>query len=710
MKPCALQTGEIVHTLVVGGAKVQPNDKNTKYLLRNYKGGEAESNVHRGHASCGEEGLEDLQTNEPQPPPVAGRAVADIANMLVDALDEAVEGGGAAEGGGGEEGQGSTTRMTILRQTTVRQWVDNAAQKKLDIARAEAMFRAGIAFNFLNMDTTQTLHVVYPEVANSRPKVKLPSYNYMRTVMLDIIYMKIQKENRPVLNFLAAGEQGAVLMMTVTMSGRKKNAVALAKLWEQVMREIGLQRINAICTDNAEVNKKAAQILERHKDKDVARIPWVPCGAHCCSLLLKDLANLSWIKGTVKTANTIVKFILNHHATHDLMMTVDDLLSLLRPTEVRFGSVYQMLQRLADREDVLVEMVDGRSAGKWRALRWSGEKLRRRSDLVYYTVRSKVWWPQVRKIVDIMKPIFQLLKRMDAKGTPPTNLVEHDDMIGQKLTNVVLTKEREDVMEKIWGEWNNKAHSDLWGELMEFQKQPARVATENVCTEPEKAMKKKRKDEHMWEQPAVDDVKRLNPATWWAAHGGDVPTLQAIAIKSRRPRMLVGELGDRTDLEVEPMPVVDRVDTDVEFLLHRHDDPDEEEATRAKEMADRDLELVDRRVAKEEARRAAIPTRRERERHAAQQEKHGGEALKEMDGDVQPAMDKGEQQQGEPADAAEEHQAAVAVYARRPRPCVEQEVGAEGETTDQQVAISEGGKEQQEEPRAAEDIGTPPFP
>ncbi|GBG86414.1 hypothetical protein CBR_g41410 [Chara braunii] len=493
--------------MAVGEVDKMPNDKNTKYLLRNHKGGEAESDVHRGDASHGEEGLEDPQTDEPQPPPVAGRAVAGIANMLADALDEAVDAGGAAEGGGGEEGQG-----------------------------------AGIAFNFLNMDTTQTLHAVYLEVANARPKVKLPSYNYMRTVMLDIIYLKIHKEvnpmtrcwdstgctfitdgstdrkNRPVMNFLAAGEQGAVLV-TVTMSGRKKNAVALAKLWEQVMREIGLQRINAICTDNAEVNKKAAQILEWCKDKDVARIPWVPCGAHCCSLLLKDLANLSWIKGTVKTANTI-----------------------------------------------------------WRALRWSGEKLRRRANLVYYTVRSEAWWSQVRKIVDIMHPIFQLLKRMDAEGTPPTNLVEYDDMIRRKLTNVVLTqKEREDVMEKVrdrvqmmrqpvhaaafvldprrwnerWlfdqnsavmqnamryflrqigGEWNSEEHSDLWAELMEFQKEPARVATEEVCTEPGKAMKK-RKDEHMWKQPAVDDVRRLNPATWWAAHGGDVPTLQAIAIK-----------------------------------------------------------------------------------------------------------------------------------------------------------------------------------
>ncbi|GBG91584.1 hypothetical protein CBR_g52620 [Chara braunii] len=106
------------------------------------------------------------------------------------------------------------------------------------------------------------------------------------------------------MNFLAAREQEAVLVAPLTMTARKKNALVSARLWEHVMREIGLKCINGICTDNALVNKKAVEILELHKDKEVARIPWVPCGAHCCSLLLKDLTNPSWIKGTVNTSNT----------------------------------------------------------------------------------------------------------------------------------------------------------------------------------------------------------------------------------------------------------------------------------------------------------------------------------------------------------------------------------------------------------------------
>ncbi|GBG58999.1 hypothetical protein CBR_g24347 [Chara braunii] len=513
MRPCALRTGEIVHTLVTGGAKVQPSDKNTRYLLTNYKGGEAESDVHRGDASHGEEGLEDPQTDEPQPPPVAGRAIAGIANMLVDALDEAVDAGGAAEGGGGEEGQGSTTRTTTLRQTIVRRCVDNAAKKKLDIAWAEAMFRAGIAFNFLNMDTTQTLHAVYLEVANARPKVKLPSYNYMRTVMPDIIYLKIQKEvnpmtrcwdstgctfiidgstgrkNRPVMNFLAAGEQGAVLVTTVTMSGRKKNAVALAKLWDQVMREIGLQGINAICTDNAEVNKKAAQILERRKDKDVARILWVPCGAHCCSLLLKDLTNLSWIKVTVKAANTIVKFIRNHHATHDLMMTVDDF--------VRRNCC---------------ELDTTRTAG----------------SLMSGVRSSSLSWSQSTLATDTRDEEMRQRNMAKApKNRIPQNLLDSDTSDSNDLEDMVWK----------WKCWNESSSKD--------------------CSEDE------------------DSDFEL----------GVVPAVPATTYVGRRTRP------QERELELDPTPVVKRVDTDVEFLLHRHDDPDEEEATRAKEMADRDREL-----------------------------------------------------------------------------------------------------------------------
>ncbi|GBG84506.1 hypothetical protein CBR_g38788 [Chara braunii] len=148
----------------------------------------------------------------------------------------------------------STTRIASMQQTTIKRWVDNAAQKKLDVAWAEAMFRAEIAFQFLEFDTTQQLHNVYLEVTKARPQVKLPSSKHIRTVMLGFIFMRIQKQvepltkcwdvtgytfimdgsndrrERPVMNFLATGEQGAVLVATMYMDGKKKTGAALAKL------------------------------------------------------------------------------------------------------------------------------------------------------------------------------------------------------------------------------------------------------------------------------------------------------------------------------------------------------------------------------------------------------------------------------------------------------------------------------------------------
>ncbi|GBG76559.1 hypothetical protein CBR_g22307 [Chara braunii] len=968
-KPCAFRTGEIVDELVAQGGKVNPKDKNTLYMLQNFRG------LSKG-AEGGEEVAENASDAEdpsswPVPPPVRGQSVPQVAAPIATTDDEA-----AARGDDGTGGGEACAKVVVVKtQTTIRKWIDNNAQKKLDIAWAEAMFRAGIAFNFLNFDTTQALHDAYLEVASGKPKVKLPTYKHMRTVMLDYIFLKVQKsinpltacwdktcctfitngstdrKNWPVMNFLAAGEKGAVLVTTVYMTGRKKNAAPLAKLWEQVMREIGLKRINAICTDNAEVNKKAAQILERRTDRDIARILWVPCGAHCCSLLLKDLSSLPWVKDTVKTANTIVKFIKNHHATHGLMMSIDDSLSLLRPTEVRFGSVYQMLHRLEDRAEVLNEMVDGGSATKWRALRWSGEKLQKKADLVYYTVRSENWWAKVRKIVAIMEPVYSLLKRMDREGVSPTNLVEFDDLIARKLANIVLTKkEREDVMYKVkdrvqmmrqpvhaaaflldprrrdagWlndldnalvhnatrffcrqigAEWDSKPHMDMRDHLYEFLR-------EHVEGEV-------RTDEHMWTPGAIKQAMRRTPADWWTLHGGDVPALQEIAItvlgmwstatpaernwasmdfvhskcrnslspksleklvyihwnmqllrvpnskdngyvdvwgsffeplmeptaedgaieeptedepadnieeekrqkrlkktpKNRIPKRLLNddssgssdledlvwkgkywnkstseegdgeddimedsnfELGSKPavpattyvgrrlgrrekEAEVLPSEPIDRLDTDIEFLAHPMPDADEEEAARAKVMADRNAALVRRRMCEEEARRAAVPTRRERERQSKQVSQHKEQHSEEKDervdnmevddaavraknegrlqhagvdieavgeknvqqeeeksspreGDDMEDVDKTQQQGGEEV----QEPAPPTVYTRRPRPSAPHQPAPQEPQEDQQAVVAEQPETLGSTVRglqgAAVHSGRPPYP
>ncbi|GBG79582.1 hypothetical protein CBR_g29729 [Chara braunii] len=528
LKSCPFRTGEIVHKVVAQGAKVLPSDNTTCYLLQNYR----QLHMSMGGAAANDDANAVVRRGyeeEPQPPITAGRELVE---------EMAQRGKESAAGEALREECDSTTRVAPLQQTTITRWVDNATLKKLDIAWAEAMFRAGIAFNFLNFGTTLKQHEVYLEVANARPKVKLPFAKHIRTMMLDFIFLRTQKQvqpltacwdvtgctfitdgssderERPVMNLLVAGEQGTVLVAKVSMDGKKKTGTALARLWEKIMREVGLHRINAICTDNAEVNMKATQVLERRTDLAVSWIPWVPCAAHCCSLLLRDISKLDWIKGTY--SHTI--------------------------------------------------MVEGSLAGRWKAMRWSMTKLQSKADLVFFTLRREGWWTELKKVVEVMEPLYALLRRMHKDGTAPSNLVEYPRLIERALAEAVLTAgQRGRVLEKVrdrmkmmWqpvhtlafilvprrrepkelldrdnalvqnalrylqrqigGPWKSEAHVEILSDLREFHKKPT-------------AYDPRRKDSKMWDDDAVADCDRISPSEWWATHGGSVPKLQSIAIK-----------------------------------------------------------------------------------------------------------------------------------------------------------------------------------
>ncbi|GBG65715.1 hypothetical protein CBR_g52310 [Chara braunii] len=540
---------------------------------------------------------------EPQPPTTAGMAPPKTASRTESVV---------AANEGLAEGSASNTRVASLQQTSIKRWVDNDAQKKLDIAWAEAMFRAGIAFNFLNFDTTQKLHEVYLEVANARPKVKLPSYKHMRT----------------------------------------------------------------------------------------------------------------------------------------------------------FGSVYMMLERLLNRKAVLSDMVDRKNAARWTGIRWSTAKLKSKVGLLYFTMRRDGWWTKLKKVVDVMKPFYSLLRRMDQDGTSSTNLMEYDDLIERKLAHVVLTDERRaSVMEKardrvkmmrqpvhalaflldpcrrnprwlydrdseivqnamlylqrqaiaikVMGMWstatpternwasmdfvhlkrrnnlkpetldklvyihwnmqllraaNNsgtkgEGYVDLWSSFFEAIPEP----DENdgsVLRGPEEETEKT-DEELVWQSSFVKPPKRipkkledkedectddsdLDDELWTGRGGlsdetsdeeeeedesdsdfelGAQPSVPGTTYVSRReparrrrenqPAVSTQVRGESSS-RYHPQPDVEfhHMDTDIELLLQsRLIDEDEAEANRAKALADRDKDAVQKRIMEEDARRAAIPTRREIERH-----------------------------------------------------------------------------------------------
>ncbi|GBG73377.1 hypothetical protein CBR_g16091 [Chara braunii] len=667
----------MVHKLVFAGAKVLWSDKKTQYLLKNYRqlhgiaeGGTTATETQDADSEplvCGYEEL--------QPPTTAGMAPPKTASRKesVAAADEGLA-----------EGSGSNMRVASLQQTSIKRWMDNDAQKKLDIAWAEAMFRVGIAFNFLNFDTTQKLHEVYLEV-------------------------------RPVMNFLAAGEKGAVLVATMSMTARKKTAQALAKLWEQIMREIGVHRINAICTDNAEVNKKAAQILERRTDKDIARIPWVPCAAHCCSLLLRDISKRDWVKSTVKRGHTIVKFIRNHHSTNSLMMSMDDSLTLLRPTEVRFGSVYMMLERLLNRKAVLSDMVDRKNAARWTGIRWSNAKVKSKADLVYFTMRRDGWWTELKKVVDVMEPAIAIkVMGMWSTATPTEKNWSSMDFVHSKRRNSLKAETLEKLVYIHWNMQllraannngaNGEGYVDLWSSFFEAIPEPDEndgsvlrgpeeetektdkelVRQSSFVKTPKGRIPKKLEDE----EDECTDESDLDDELWKGKCGlsdetsgaeeedesdsdfelGAQPSVPGTTYVGRRepagrrrekqPTVSTQARGEISS-QYHPQSDVEfhHMDTDIELLLQSGPvDEDQAEADRAKALADRDRDAVQKRIMEEDAQRASIPTRREIERH---KKKVGGKEpeTRRALGTVQEGDEEEQQQSGPVLKVADQQEA-----------------------------------------------------
>ncbi|GBG89308.1 hypothetical protein CBR_g49018 [Chara braunii] len=261
-----------------------------------------------------------------------------------------------------------------------REYVAAAARHRLGFH----LYEHGVPFNYVTGEKTQELHDLYLEPGEKKQRVKMPNRMQMATVVLDITYEKTREEMRPlmntwdnsgctlitngctdrkfrpVMNFIAAGESGVFLLKVVDMSKRKKTAIALAKLWEGVIREIGVHRVNALCTDNAEVNKQAARLLRRRTDSRIARIPWVSCAMHCLNMPLKGISEEPWANDLYKRAKTVVKCIKNHHKTVSLFLgcaKMERTRTLIMPIEVRFTSVYLMLHRLLDRKKVLKNMM-----------------------------------------------------------------------------------------------------------------------------------------------------------------------------------------------------------------------------------------------------------------------------------------------------------------------------------------------------------------
>lgn len=116
-----------------------------------------------------------------------------------------------------------------------------------------------------------------------------------------------------IVNFIikAPGKK-ATFYKSIDTTGISQTGVAIADAIGEEIEEIGVHKIVAVVTDNANVMKSAWKELESR----YPTISFYGCAAHGVNLLIKDIVSLPQHSRASAEMSRIIQFINNHHIAH----------------------------------------------------------------------------------------------------------------------------------------------------------------------------------------------------------------------------------------------------------------------------------------------------------------------------------------------------------------------------------------------------------
>ncbi|KAJ9523626.1 hypothetical protein QJQ45_007296 [Haematococcus lacustris] len=196
----------------------------------------------------------------------------------------------------------------------------------------------------------------------------------------------------------------------------------------------GARSPTVIVTDSAAVMPAAVRALH-DMYPETRHISWVPCIVHWCSLVIKDIAVLTWVGPILGRAMNVIKAILGYGALLSIFSSHSRRM-LLMYGDTRMATKFLAAERLLLVKDALEKtVVDDRwkafARAKPHKLQVPGVQLRscwdvNREDMAWCmhacmqvanAVRSAVqcdrFWEDLQLLVHIMEPVLVLLRLFD---------------------------------------------------------------------------------------------------------------------------------------------------------------------------------------------------------------------------------------------------------------------------------------------------------
>lgn len=451
-------------------------------------------------------------------------------------------------------------------QTTIESYTKTAEEK-------ERVFMHISNFFYENGNAAHSLsyEIMIESVGQYGPGLKPPSYHELRVPLLEKAKKNTEKlkadhekawekfgctlmadgwtdrRQRHLINFLVNSPEGTFFLGSVNASDKSHDAVMLADLLESKIREIGIQNVVQVISDNGANYKAAGHLLER-------RFPglwWTPCAAHCINLMMEEIGGIKQFKKVIGNARRITTFIYRHGRILDFMREKTGQRELVRPGATRFATSFLTLQCLYNFKDCLRLLF---ISGDWTKSQLSktlnGQK-------VESFVLSVAFWNGVYDCIVASKPLLYALRIVDGDEQPA--LPEILYVIEQaKDTISKVFKDRKRLEQKITGiikrRWENQMGTKLYGaglflhpgKFFDIQRDNPDYATtlredfndvlEHMVSDRElRATISDQVDEYQnsrnsfARETLYDLRKKKRPLDWWSGYAGRTKELQKFA-------------------------------------------------------------------------------------------------------------------------------------------------------------------------------------
>ncbi|KAK4765360.1 hypothetical protein SAY86_026450 [Trapa natans] len=206
------------------------------------------------------------------------------------------------------------------------------------------------------------------------------------------------------LSFLIYCPEGTILWKTFDASDYINSSDSLVEVLKQVVEEvekkIGEKNVLQVITSGEEnfciAGKKLMEMIPS--------LYWTPCADECIDLILKDFAELDWIRSTLKQAQSMTRFIYNHSAVLNLLRRYTFGKDIIEPGESQFVTNFLTLRRIVDHKPNLQSMV---TSPDWMECLHSKDPAG--LDLLDH-VSSQTFWALCTLITHLTNPLLRLLK------------------------------------------------------------------------------------------------------------------------------------------------------------------------------------------------------------------------------------------------------------------------------------------------------------